>query len=108
MLYAAWDTIQRQDDTLRENLIETLATQLATGIEHGVTVCSTGKITRMMSTFDGVYNIEGVEKVKPMWALRDEIAGLAAKVRDAHPDDTGGRARSSSSRRGRSTWSAWA
>ena len=86
VLYAAWETIQRQDGVLRDNLVETLAMQLASGIDHGVPVCSTGKITRIMSTFDGVEDIAGVEKVKPMWALRDELAGLAAKSRNAHDD----------------------
>ena len=86
VLYAAWETIQRQDGMLRDNLVETLAMHLASGIEHGVPVCSTGKITRIMSTFDGVEDIAGVEKVKPLWALRDELAGLAAKSRNAHED----------------------
>ena len=86
VLSAAWETIQRQDGVMRDNLVETLARQLASGIEHGVPVCSTGKITRIMSTFDGVEDIAGVEKVKPMWALRDELANLAARSRDEHDD----------------------
>jgi len=86
VLSAAWETIQRQQGVMRDNLVETLARQLASGIEHGGPVCSTGKITRIMSTFDGVEDIAGVEKVKPMWALRDELANLAARSRDEHDD----------------------
>jgi len=72
------DKIDNQPDELRENLTETLAKQLASSIENGHIVCSSGKISRIMSTLDGVSN----ESVRPMWAVREELSGLAVKIRD--------------------------
>lgn len=63
------------------NLIGTLTKQLASGMEHGHVVCSTGKIARLMGTLDGE-EIGNMQTVKPIWAVRDEINGLAAKTRD--------------------------
>ena len=74
---------ETQDNTLRSNLIETLGKQLASGVENGHVVCSTGKITRMLGTFDGS-DVEGIESIRPLWAIKEELATLAAKVRDEH------------------------
>jgi hypothetical protein len=72
------DKIDQQPGELRENLTETLAKQLASSIENGHIVCSSGKISRIMGTLDGVSN----ESVRPMWAVREELGGLAVKIRD--------------------------
>jgi hypothetical protein len=78
-LQMVWSKINSQNDpTLRENLKETLAKQLASSIENGHIVCSSGKITRIMGTLDGVSN----EAARPMWAVREELANLASKTRD--------------------------
>lgn len=71
------------DPTLRENLKETLAKQLSSARENGYTVCSTGKIARILGTLDGVESTN-VAPMKPMWAIKEEIGNLATKVREEH------------------------
>lgn len=63
---------------------ELLVRQLASGVEHGDIVCSTGKITRIAGALDGLPDREPV--TKPMWALREELGTLAARVRDDEKD----------------------
>ena len=83
-LKATWTKIQAEtDDDVRNNLVETLGKQLASGVEHGHVVCSTGKIARIIGTFDGS-GLPGMETTRPLWAVKEEIATLAAKVRDDH------------------------
>jgi hypothetical protein len=78
-LVLVWDKINKEKDpVVQANLKETLAKQLATSIEHGHIVCSSGKISRIMSTLDGVSN----EAIRPMWAVREELGTLAANIRD--------------------------
>jgi hypothetical protein len=78
-----WSKIQTHQGKEKENLEEMLSRQLASGVEHGNVVCSTGKIARILGSFDGVTN-DGIEQVKPMYAVKEEIAGLAVKVRDRY------------------------
>lgn len=81
-LAAVWTKIQsEEDDVLKANLVETLGKQLASGVENGHVVCSTGKITRLMGTFDGTGD-ETLAEAKPLWAVKEELGTLAAKVRD--------------------------
>lgn len=83
-LIHVWNKIQSQsDDTLKNNLVDNLVKQLASGVEHGHVVCSTGKITRVLSTFDGT-EIDGTQSVKPLWAVKEEISSLASKIRDEY------------------------
>ena len=63
-----------------EHGVEMLAKQLASGIEGGALVCSTGKIARMVGTLDGMDDEATV--VKPVWAMREELASMAHKVRE--------------------------
>lgn len=77
------------DETDRQNARAMLVSQLASGVENGAIVCSTGKIARIMGTLDGMSDApEAPEALKPTWVVRDEIGTLAAKVRndggDAH------------------------
>lgn len=76
-LVMVWDKINKNPN-MRGNLTETLAKQLSSSIENGHIVCSSGKITRIMSTLDGVSN----EASRPMWAIREELANKAAKIRE--------------------------
>lgn len=81
-LAAVWTKIQSEpDEALKSNLVETLGKQLASGVENGHVVCSTGKITRLMGTFDGTGD-ETLAEAKPLWAVKEELGTLAAKVRD--------------------------
>ena len=84
ILVDVWNKISNEKDpVLKNNLSETLGKQLASSIEHGHTVCSTGKIVRVLSVFDGVED-DKLESVKPLWAIREEISNLASKTRDDH------------------------
>lgn len=87
VLGLVWKKIQDMKE--EKNLKETLVKQLASGVEKGLVVCSTGKITRMMSVFDGIEKT-GMEDCKPLWAVKEELATLAAKVRDEHIFDKNG------------------
>lgn len=81
-LTRVWGRIQQEHDPqLRDNLTETLAKQLASGVEHGHVVCSTGKIARITGTLQGA-DLNDMETARPTWAVKDELATLAAKVRD--------------------------
>ena len=85
VLADVWSKIkQTPDATLQTNLIETLGKQLASGVEHGHVVCSTGKITRMIGTFEGT-DVLGTN-TRPLWAIKEEIANLAGKVRAEYTD----------------------
>lgn len=82
VLTAVWRDIvdpAKHDPEERKNLVETLASQLSSAIENNHVVCSSGKIARIAGTLDGVSN---ETHVRPLWAIREEIASLAAKMRD--------------------------
>lgn len=81
-LRIVWARIQSMSDRqTKDNLKETLAKQLASGVEKGHVVCSTGRIARIVGTLDGV-DEAGTTQVRPLWAVKDEIASMAARVRD--------------------------
>ncbi len=71
------------DADLRANLMEILARQLESAVERGQVVCSTGRIVRILSVFDGVDALGSgtTQKIVPEWALDQEFANLAARVR---------------------------
>lgn len=84
VLSNVWSKISNEkDNVLKKNLEETLGKQLASGVENGDVVCSTGKIVRMLGTFDGIED-ENIESTKPLWALREELATSAANIREQH------------------------
>jgi len=76
-LASVWAGIQASP--YREDLVETLGKQLASGVEHGCVVCSSGKIARIVGTLDGVHNDA---TARPMDVVRQEIAGMAIVVRN--------------------------
>lgn len=93
-----WRSIGEESDPQRAAALrELLAKQLATGVEHGHVVCSTGKITRIAATFDGVAEGKGAAAegdggeapapARPMWAVRQELMALAARVRSAYLEE---------------------
>lgn len=82
VLNLVWNKIKNQNDPqIRNNLTETLGKQLASAIENGSQVCSTGKIARIMGTLDSI-NDDNLEKAKPIWAVKQEIGNLAIKIRN--------------------------
>lgn len=60
---------------------------LSTGVERGIVVCSTGRISRILGALEGVD--PEVQASKPLWAVRDELGTLAVKVREELSDTTG-------------------
>jgi hypothetical protein len=78
-LNAVWSKIQGMDESMKSNVTETLLHQLASGVENGHVVCSTGKIARFVSALDGLGNDK--VKLRPMWAVRDELGTMASKKR---------------------------
>ena len=73
------------DGALRANATESLVKQLAGGVERGHVVCSTGKMSRMVGALEGTGLL--CAEAKPMWAVREELGSLAAKVRDECGDN---------------------
>lgn len=78
-LNAVWSKIQGMDTSMKSNVTETLLHQLASGVENGHVVCSTGKIARFVGALDGIGDNE--VKLRPMWAVRDELGTMASKKR---------------------------
>ena len=68
------------DPEIREGVEETLGKRVASGIERGVPVCATGKISRCLSVFEGV--LGDTQKSVSINVVKKEIAQLASKVRD--------------------------
>lgn len=80
-LHSVWSRIESMSDQrTKDNATETLAKQLASGVERGHVVCSTGKIARMVGALDGIV-VDDHHMAKPLWALKDEMSTLAAKIR---------------------------
>lgn len=67
------------DRAVKNNLIETLGKNLASGIEKDHVVCSTGKVARIVSTLEGTDLLKN--KSVPIEVVRREIASLASKIR---------------------------
>lgn len=68
-----------KNDTNKADLLDIFIKNLLSSIEYGSIVCSTGKITRMLSTFDVID--EDLPNLVPDWVLREEIANMALSVR---------------------------
>lgn len=72
---------KEKNETKRNNLAEILVHQLESAVEprSGV-VCSTGRIVRILSVYDGIDDSQ--QKIVPEWALDQEVANLAVRVRE--------------------------
>lgn len=79
VLGGVWDKVKKNKDHS-----EILFKQLASGVEDGYVVCSSGKIARIMGTLDGIDDTQ--VQTRPMWVVREELGTLAAKIRDNNPD----------------------
>lgn len=64
----------------KSDIIDVLAQNIASGVEHDTVVCSTGKIIRMVGSLDAM-DTEPLPDLKPEWAINEEIATAAANVR---------------------------
>lgn len=85
-LEIVYDKIQHiEDPVLKRNLMETLGKQLSSAVEHGTTVCSTGRINRIIGTLDTVSTDDigtKISQLRPITVVREELANLAAKTRE--------------------------
>lgn len=77
-LAKVWSKIHKDSSSpiALEQHKELLFRQLASGVENGVVVCSTGKIARILGALDGTELAD--TKTIPMSVIRDRIATLAA------------------------------
>lgn len=75
------------DSEDKASLVSLLTQNLASAVEYESVVCSTGKITRMISTFDVVD--DEIPNLKPDWVLKEEISAIAAKTRNDVLDESG-------------------
>lgn len=81
------DKIRTLDDTTAAGARETLCKRIASAVEDGRTVCATGKISRIVSVFEGV--IETTQKAVSIGLVEKEISHMATKVRDDFLDKVG-------------------
>lgn len=82
-LHAVWNRISAiPSEEKRDNVTDTLMRQLASGVEKGRVVCSTGKIARIVGALDGADLAGEHEVARPMWVVRQELGNLAARLRD--------------------------
>jgi len=82
-LNKVWSTIDAFETSKKSDARGVLIGQLASGVEDGAVVCSTGKIARILGTLDGLTDGPGI---RPTWALREELGTMASKIRDADGD----------------------
>ena len=80
-LRLVWAKMQTLPPASRSNAVDTLTEQLASGVESGAIVCSTGKIARVLGALDGLPFPEPAA-VRPVWAVAQELMGLAARTRE--------------------------
>ena len=66
----------------KDNLADMLIQNLADGVEHGTAVCSTGRAVRIASTLDAL-DAEDVLKIRPTWAINEEIGDSVSVVKSA-------------------------
>ena len=66
----------------KDDMLAVLASNMASGVERGLVVCSTGKIMRVLGSLDAMDADPVVaEPLKPEWAVNMELAGMAASIR---------------------------
>lgn len=75
-----WKISTIPDQQVRQNVRETLCKRLSSGFENGIVVCGTGKVSRIISVFEGV--LENIQKGVSINLVEKEISHLAFKVRD--------------------------
>ena len=72
--------MSKTDPEEKKNLTIMFAQNIASAVEYDIVVCSTGKITRMLSSFD-VIDTE-LPDLKPDWIIKEEIANKSSKIRE--------------------------
>ena len=75
-----WNRVRDAEESKKEDMLKILIDNLESCVEYGTIVCSTGKITRMLSTFDAID--DQIIDIKPDWVIKEEISNIASKTRD--------------------------
>lgn len=84
-LRAVWSKAGAWTDDVRRQAATLLVHQLAACMEDGSVVCSAGKYARIAGAFDGLDRLDAhAPRLVPLWMLKDELAALAARVREDH------------------------
>lgn len=76
-----WNRIHepgRFDEEIQKNLRNTMYEELVSMQEHGMTVCNTGMMTRLVDTLNGV---DEDVSIKPAHAINEEMMIKSAKIR---------------------------
>jgi hypothetical protein len=94
LLGLAWEFVGRLEEPRRADMKRNLCAQIATAVEGGKTVCSTGKMARVVAAFDGTGLLGAT--VVPMAAVSQELAAMAVRGRESGeaPRDAAARLRS--------------
>jgi hypothetical protein len=87
LLALAWEFVAALDAGQRADMQRNICKQLAGAVERGKTVCSTGKMARVVAAFDGT-GLLGTAVV-PMAAVRQELGDMAARAREKHGGEPG-------------------
>ena len=83
VLGLVWNRINAKENTKNiDNLKEAFARELADAASTGTPVCPTGRVTRALNALEGMDTRDDVVRFRPKWALKEEIQGKAARVRD--------------------------
>lgn len=72
--------MSKTDPEEKKNLTIMFAQNIASAVEYDIVVCSTGKITRMISSFDVIDT--KLPDLKPDWIIKEEIANKSSKIRE--------------------------
>ena len=75
-----WKISTIPDVKILEGVKEILCKRLASGFENGIVVCGTGKVSRIISVFEGV--LENAQKSVSINLVEKEIAHLAVKIKE--------------------------
>lgn len=82
LLALAWEFVAALDAVQRADMQRNICKQLAGAVERGKTVCSTGKMARVVAAFDGT-GLLGTAVV-PLAAVRQELGEMAVRARETH------------------------
>lgn len=82
VLVLVWNRINDENkfnEEIRNNLKETMFDELASMQEFGVTICLTGRFTRIIDTLNGV---DEEVSIKPTYAINEEMMLKASNIRE--------------------------
>lgn len=82
ILGLVWNRIYHQENIKnRDGLKRSLYNQLADASVNGKAVCATGRATRVLQTLQLTDADKNLVQLRPKWALKEELANNAGKIR---------------------------